>query len=104
MFWIRIQINSMNRLNEYYVRKDRQKIFPMKDAKAIIRTAFICLTKIDQSRAVRNRMTLKEIVNIIGKPEFGTKEVGDVLNIFREPGNTFIRPFILDEAGKSFTE
>jgi hypothetical protein len=43
-------------------------------------------------------MTLEEITNIIGRPQFGTKEVGDVLNIFREPGNTFIRPFILDNS------
>lgn len=81
---------------EYYLQKTG-KIISAEDAKAIIKTAFICLTKIDQSRAVRNRMTLKEITNIIGRPEFGTKEVGTVLNIFREPGNTFIRPFILDD-------
>ena len=82
---------------EYYLQKTGQRISE-KDAKAIIRTAFICLTKIDQSRAVRNRMTLKEITNIIGRPEFGTKEVGVILNIFREPGNTFIRPFILEDS------
>jgi len=69
------------------------------DAKSIVKTVFICLTKIDQSRAVRNRMTLLEITNILGRPEFGTKEVGAVLNIFREPGNTFIHPFILDQSG-----
>jgi energy-coupling factor transporter ATP-binding protein EcfA2 len=67
------------------------------DAKAIIKNAFVCLTKIDQSRAVRNRMTLKEITDIFGRKGFGAKEVGAVLNIFREPGNTFIRPFILDD-------
>jgi hypothetical protein len=81
---------------EYYANKTG-KIISDEDAKAIIKTAFICLTKIDQSRAVRNRMTLKEITNIIGRPEFGTKEVGEVLDIFREPGNTFIRPFITDD-------
>jgi hypothetical protein len=43
-------------------------------------------------------MTLKEITDIIDKPGLGTKEVGAVLNIFREPGNTFIRPFILDDS------
>ncbi|HET9744067.1 MAG TPA: hypothetical protein VFP97_00055, partial [Chitinophagaceae bacterium] len=80
---------------EYYTQKTGRKISDQ-DAKAIVKNAFICLTKIDQSRAVRNRMTLKEITNILGNPEFGTKEVGEVLNIFREPGNTFIRPFILD--------
>ena len=84
-------------VNEYYSEKTDRKISE-EDAKTIIRTAFICLTKIDQSRAVRNRMTLKEIVNIIGKPEFGVNEVGVILNIFREPGNTFVRPFILEEA------
>jgi hypothetical protein len=81
---------------EYYLQKTGLNISD-EDAKAIIKTTFICLTKIDQSRAVRNRMTLKEITSIIGRPEFGTKEVGAILNIFREPGNTFIRPFILDD-------
>jgi hypothetical protein len=66
------------------------------DAKFIIKTAFICLTKIDQGRAVRNRMTLQEVTNILGIPECGTGDVGTILNIFREPGNTFIRPFLLD--------
>ena len=81
---------------DYYTQKTGKNISE-KDTKAIIRTAFICLTKIDQSRAVRNRMTLQEITNIIGRPEFRINEVGTVLNIFREPGNTFIRPFISDD-------
>ncbi|MBY0433418.1 MAG: ATP-binding protein, partial [Cyclobacteriaceae bacterium] len=80
---------------DYYQLKTGKTI-SQQDAKAIIKTAFICLTKIDQSRAVRNRMTLREITNILARPEFGVQEVGAVLNIFREPGNTFIRPFILD--------
>ncbi len=81
---------------EYYKAKTGKPISDV-DAKSIIKSAFICLTKIDQSRAVRNRMTLEEISNILGRPEFGTIEVGAVLNIFREPGNTFIRPFITDD-------
>ncbi len=80
----------------YYQTKTGKSI-PEADAKAIIKSAFICLTKIDQSRAVRNRMTLKEITNILGRPEYGTQHVGTMLNIFREPGNTFIRPFITDD-------
>ena len=43
-------------------------------------------------------MTLEEITSVIGDPKFGTKEVAALLHIFREPGNTFIRPFILDES------
>lgn len=65
--------------------------------KEIIRTTFVCLTKIDQGRAVRNRMTLKEIHNILNRPDIEVTTIGQILNIFRESGNTFIRPFITDD-------
>ena len=55
--------------------------------------SFSCLTKIDNSRAVRNRMSLEEITGIINSPALSTEVVGEVLNIFREEGNSFIRPF-----------
>jgi len=67
-------------------------------AKRIIRTTFVCLTKIDQSRAVRNRMTLREIAYIIGSDAITSEMVEGVLQIFRQPGNTFIRPFIAEDA------
>ena len=82
----------------YYIENTGKDI-SNEDTKAIVKNTFSCLTKIDQSRAVRNRMTLQEITNILGRKEFGTIEVGAVLNIFREPGNTFIRPFISDDPG-----
>ncbi|MBS1554454.1 MAG: hypothetical protein JSU09_05980 [Bacteroidetes bacterium] len=66
------------------------------DAHFIIETAFKCLTKIDNSRAVRNRMTLSEITAIINQPHLDHKKVDQVLSVFREPGNTLLRPF-LDE-------
>jgi energy-coupling factor transporter ATP-binding protein EcfA2 len=81
--------------SEYY-RKNTGKSISHDDVKKIIKTAFTCLTKIDQSRAVRNRMTLHEITDILNRPGLDAETVGTVLNIFREPGNTFIRPFILD--------
>ncbi|HYM93947.1 MAG TPA: hypothetical protein VET23_07400, partial [Chitinophagaceae bacterium] len=59
----------------------------------MIALAFSCLTKIDNSRAVRNRMSLQEITDIINTPSFTTDVVSDVLDIFREEGNSFIRPF-----------
>jgi len=65
--------------------------------KTIIKTAFTCLTKIDQSRAVRNRMTLAEITHLLNLPDISTATVGHVLQGFREPGNTFIRPFVTDD-------
>jgi len=80
----------------YYI-ENTSKDISNEATKAIIKNAFSCLTKIDQSRAVRNRMTLQEITNILGRKEYGTMEFGAVLNIFREPGNTFIRPFISDD-------
>jgi energy-coupling factor transporter ATP-binding protein EcfA2 len=84
----------------YYTDKTSKPI-SREDAKMIIRTTFTCLTKIDQSRAVRNRMTLQEITNILSHPAYDASAVGTVLNIFREPGNTFIHPFITDDNPES---
>lgn len=81
---------------EYYLKKTGKYISDA-DSKNIIRTAFSCLTKIDQSRAVRNRMTLQEIHLILNNKNIDLQTVGQVLNIFREPGNTFIRPFINED-------
>jgi hypothetical protein len=67
------------------------------DSRLIIKTTFQCLTKIDEARAVRNRMTVQEITDIIALPHITVKEVGRVLDIFREQGNTFIKPFITDD-------
>lgn len=81
---------------EYYESKTGKSLSD-ETSKTIIRTAFSCLTKIDQSRAVRNRMTLNEIWLILNRKEVDLETVGQVLNIFREPGNTFIRPFITED-------
>ncbi len=63
------------------------------DTRMIIESAFKCLTKIDSSRAVRNRMTLGEITAILNQSHLDHKKVGQALTIFREPGNTLLRPF-----------
>lgn len=63
----------------------------------VIKTTFQCLTKIDASRAVRNRMTLQEITDIIDHPAIDVKTVGKILDLFRQQGNTFIKPFITEE-------
>jgi hypothetical protein len=60
------------------------------EAKRIIAITFSCLTKIDNSRAVRNRMSLAEITGIINRPKLTETVVGEVINIFREEGNSFI--------------
>lgn len=83
---------------ELYNSKHPGKPLSQHDAKRIIVNAFCCLTKIDNSRAVRNRMTLGEITEIINTPEFTTDVVGEVISIFRQEGNSFIRPFITDDS------
>ena len=64
------------------------------DCLLILKTAFQGLMKIDDGRAVRHRMTISEITHIINKPNINYETVCGVLNIFRLPNNTFIRPFI----------
>ncbi len=78
---------------EYYNAKHPDQTISKRDAKRIIALVFSCLTKIDNSRAVRNRMTLGEITSIINNPSFTPDVVSEVLNVYREEGNSFIRPF-----------
>jgi hypothetical protein len=68
------------------------------DAKLIVETAFKCLTKIDEARAVRNRMTLDEVTRIINKPHITPELVDRVLYVFRIQGNTFLKPFIFGDS------
>jgi len=82
---------------EYYNAKHPDRPITQKDAKRIIALTFSCLTKIDNSRAVRNRMSLGEITGIINSPSFTPEVVSEVLNIYREEGNSFIRPFITED-------
>jgi len=63
----------------------------------IIEIAFKCLTRMDESKAVRNLMSLQEITDMIGDPTIDCEKAGRVLNIFRIHGNTFLRPFITKE-------
>lgn len=78
---------------EYYNQANPGQPISQKEAKRIVALTFSCLTKIDNSRAVRNRMTLAEITAIINNPEITTEVAGKVINVFREEGNSFIRPF-----------
>ncbi|SMD43036.1 hypothetical protein SAMN00777080_1612 [Aquiflexum balticum DSM 16537] len=78
---------------EYYNKKNPDNPLSQQEAKRIIALTYSGLTKIDNSRAVRNRMSLKELTEIINTPDLDSKVIGGVLNIFREEGNSFIRPF-----------
>ncbi len=82
----------------YYNENHPGQSITQKDAKRIIALTFACLTKIDDSRAVRNRMTLAEITNIINQPTITTSVVGGVLDLFRESSNSFIRPYKTEDS------
>lgn len=64
------------------------------ESEMIIATAFKSLVKTDNNRQVRNRCTLAEITGIINRKHISTATVCGVLNIFRLPDNTLLRPFI----------
>ncbi|MFZ9387279.1 MAG: ATP-binding protein [Chitinophagaceae bacterium] len=78
---------------EHYTKSFPGSTITQQEAKRIIALTFSCLTKIDNSRAVRNRMTLGEITDIIHSPGITPEVVDGVLSIYREEGNSFIRPF-----------
>ncbi|HEX6848431.1 MAG TPA: hypothetical protein VF144_15715 [Chitinophagaceae bacterium] len=82
---------------EYYNSRNPQHPITQQQAKRIIALTFSCLTKIDNSRAVRNRMSLGEITGIINSPAITPEVVSDVLRIYRVDGNSFIRPFITED-------
>jgi len=82
---------------EYHNGRYPDRVITQQDAKRIIALTFSCLTKIDNSRAVRNRMSLAEITGIINTPAITTEVVSEVLGIYREEGNSFIRPFKTDD-------
>jgi len=82
---------------EYYNAKHPDIPITQQGAKRIVALTFSCLTKIDNSRAVRNRMTLGEITGIINTPAFTPEVVADVLSVYREEGNLFIKPFKTDD-------
>ncbi|MBL7871690.1 MAG: ATP-binding protein [Cyclobacteriaceae bacterium] len=80
-----------------YYKSNTDQPITQKEAKRIIALTFACLTKIDDSRAVRNRMTLQEITQIINDPHLTAEVVSGVLNLFRENNNSFIRPYKTDD-------
>jgi len=82
---------------ENYNAANTEHPISQKDGKNVVAMTFACLTKIDNSRAVRNRMTVNEITNIINKPGITEEIVSQIVDIFRKEGNSFIRPFITED-------
>jgi energy-coupling factor transporter ATP-binding protein EcfA2 len=82
----------------HHYNSNNEEIISEQDASHLIHNVFVCLTKIDHARAVRNRMTLQEITDITDIEGLNTEKVRKLTSIFRTPNNTLIQPFI-DEEG-----
>ncbi len=78
-----------------YCRNHIKQDISKEEALRILRKIFTCLTKINDSRAVRNRSSVLEIKNIIGD-KIDNNLIEGLVNLFREPGNTLLKPFILE--------
>lgn len=77
-----------------YCRNHIGREISREEARRILKNVFTCLTKINDSRAVRNRATVLEIKQIIGG-QVDNKLIEGLINAFREPENTLVKPFIL---------
>jgi WD40 repeat protein len=80
-----------------YCRRHINRDISKEEAQNILQKIFTCLTKINDGRAVRNRSSVHEIKHIIGgKLDNGLIE--GLVNPYREPENTLLKPFITDVA------
>jgi len=86
----------VNHVHEYYAKRYGTGI-SASDCRKIIRTAFTGLTRMDEGKPVRQRITLDEITKLVGKSALDHVIVGRVLNFFREKEHTFLLPAITPE-------
>ncbi|MES2591570.1 MAG: hypothetical protein V4608_06775 [Bacteroidota bacterium] len=79
-----------------YCRKHIGQDISREEAKELLRKIFTCLTKINDARAVRNRSSILEIKQIIGD-NITTSLIEGLVNVYREPDNTLLKPFITSD-------
>ncbi len=76
-----------------YCRKHIEQDISKQEAHEMLRKIFTCLTKINDSRAVRNRSSVYEIKQIIGG-KIDSHLIEGLVNVYREPENALLKPFI----------
>jgi WD40 repeat protein len=76
-----------------YCRSHTGLEIPDAECHQLLRQIFTCLTKINENRAVRNRASVLEIKRIISD-DIDNRMIEGLINLFREPGNSLLRPFI----------
>ncbi|MBQ5454014.1 MAG: hypothetical protein IIT56_13650 [Bacteroidales bacterium] len=81
---------------DYFIENSdwAEKNISVGESKEIIEIVFKSLTKVDNNRPVRNRCTLSEITGIINRENVTNATVCGVINIFRTPDNSLIKPFL----------
>ncbi|MBL4655206.1 MAG: hypothetical protein JKY33_05230 [Bacteroidia bacterium] len=65
-----------------------------KDAQYVVQVAFTSLTRIDESREVRNRMSVQEILDMVDNSSINIDHVYKIVDVFRAQGNTLVRPYV----------
>lgn len=83
-------------LSVAYCHKHIGRDISRQEAQALLQRIFTCLTKINDSRAVRNRSSILEIKQIIGD-NIETDLIEGLVNVYREPDNTLLKPFITSD-------
>ncbi len=81
-----------------YCRNHIKRDISREEAQKVLQKIFTCLTKINDGRAVRNRSSVLEVKQIIGNT-IDNSLIEGLVNVYREPGNTLLKPFIT--AGKN---
>ena len=71
---------------------ENRRDYKKEDVQSALRLCFEALTKTDGGRMVRHRSSLHQIVGLINDPKFGDKEIAQLLEIFREEGNSILYP------------
>ncbi len=66
----------------------------------ILKKIFTCLTKVNDNRAVRNRVSVKEIKQIINNKEVDNKTISGLIKQFRDFENTLVQPFIIKDTSE----
>lgn len=77
---------------DYYVSYTGKKI-TKEEAQLLLKQIFTCLTKINDSKAVRNRATVLEVKQILGG-NIDNSMIEGLVNLYRESNNTLLKPFI----------
>lgn len=81
-------------------KEEYGETLPLEVLQRVVQALFVSLTRIDEGRAVRARLTLQQITDILGLEGFSTTEVAKVASLFRKSQVSFLQPSLSE--GDSF--